>query len=299
MKKLDRINELVDELNELKPGCMAASLDALYHSETFDELDAVSLLEQVIGPEYQNKTSQRFQNRLKRAHLSGGPQSLDKCKDSVERVYLPSDINATLSSLDFIREGLNVCILGPSDSGKSYLAKALGIQACLNYRAMYHHCEEFLEAMVALKQADYSKYQKKIRFYLKLDLPILDDFLLHTITDEREIKVLFEVMEKRSELSRCTIVCSQREPNSWASMILNDEVSANAILKRGNETLYRSDPAQKLTDYNRRFRASALKRIRVRWAPQNAFQRHYQKYRQDVEKDREYISQKRISELQK
>ena len=86
-----------------------------------------------------------------------------------------------------------------------------------------------------LKQADYSKYQKKVRFYLKLDLLILDDFLLHTITDEREIKVLFEVMEKRSELSRCTIVCSQREPNSWASMILNDEVSANAILKRATK----------------------------------------------------------------
>jgi len=229
MKKLDRINGLVDEL---KLGCMAASLDSLYHAKSFDELDAVSVLEQVIGPEYQNKTSQRFQNRLKHAHLSGGPQSLDKCKDSVERVYLPSDINATLSSLDFIREGLNVCILGPSDSGKSYLAKALGIQACLNYRAMYHHCEEFLETMVALKQANYAKYQKKVRFYLKLDLLILDDFLLHIITDEREIKVLFEVMEKRSELSRCTIVCSQREPNSWASMILNDEVSANAILKR-------------------------------------------------------------------
>ena len=54
MKKLDRINELVDELNELKLGCMAASLDALYHSGTFDELDAVSLIEQVIGPEYLN-----------------------------------------------------------------------------------------------------------------------------------------------------------------------------------------------------------------------------------------------------
>lgn len=86
--------------------------------------------------------------------------------------------------------------------------------------------------MVTLKQADYTKYQKKIRFYLNLDLLILDDFLLHTITDEREIKVLFEVMEKRSKLSRCTIVCSQREPNSWTSMILNDEVSTNAILKQ-------------------------------------------------------------------
>lgn len=49
--------------------------------------------------------------------------------------------------------------------------------------------------MVALKQAAYSKYQKKIRFYLKLSLLIPDDFLLHTITDECEIKVLFEVME--------------------------------------------------------------------------------------------------------
>ena len=65
-----------------------------------------------------------------------------------------------------------------------------------------------------------------------MDLLILDDFLLHTISDEREIKVLHELLEMRSELSRSVIVCSQREPKSWASMILNDEVSSNAILKR-------------------------------------------------------------------
>lgn len=235
MKKNERINELIDELRELKLGYMASSLDALYHAKGFDELDAISLLEQIVESEYQNKTSQSFQNRLKKAYLAGGPQTLDKCIDSPERVYLPSDITTTLSALDFIREGLSVCILGPSDSGKSYLAKALGIQACLNYRVMYHHLEEFLESMVALKQTDYLKYQKKVRFYMKLDLLILDDFLLHTITDEREIKVLFEVMEKRSELSRSTIVCSQREPSSWTSMILNDEVSANAIMKRATK----------------------------------------------------------------
>ena len=42
-------------------------------------------------------------------------------------------------------------------------------------------------------------------------------------------------MEKRSELSKSTIICSQREPNSWASMILNDEVSANSIMKRATK----------------------------------------------------------------
>ena len=235
MTKHDRINELTDQLNELQLPHMAASLDSLYHSKSFDEIDRISFLEQLIEPEYQAKTSQKFQNRLKRAHLAGGPQTLEQCKDSAERVYLPTEITATLASMDFVKDGLNICILGPSDSGKSYLAKALGIQACIKYRTSYYHCEEFLETMVALKQADYQKYQKKIRFFMKLDLLILDDFLLHTITDEREIKVLFEVMEKRSELSRSTIVCSQREPNSWASMILNDEVSANAILKRATK----------------------------------------------------------------
>ena len=51
----------------------------------------------------------------------------------------------------------------------------------------------------------------------------------------REVKVLFEILEKRCEINLSTIICSQREPASWSSMILNDEVSANAILKRATK----------------------------------------------------------------
>ena len=76
---------------------------------------------------------------------------------------------------------------------------------------------------------------RKIKKYLKWDLIILDDFLLHTITDEREIKILFELLEKRNEQHRSTIVCSQRDPDSWKAMILNDEVSANSIMKRATK----------------------------------------------------------------
>ena len=67
---------------------------------------------------------------------------------------------------------------------------------------------------------------------LAFHLLILDDFLLNTIMDEREVKVLVDILEKRIESSRSTIVCSQREPESWKAMIMNDEVSANAIMKR-------------------------------------------------------------------
>ncbi len=46
------------------------------------------------------------------------------------------------------------------------------------------------------------------------------------------MNILFEIMEKRCEINLSTIICSQREPASWSSMIMNDEVSSNAILKR-------------------------------------------------------------------
>ena len=63
------------------------------------------------------------------------------------------------------------------------------------YKVEYHHCETYLESLVSLKELDFQKYQKKMKLAGKLDLLILDDFLLHTITDEREIKVLFTLLD--------------------------------------------------------------------------------------------------------
>ena len=109
------------------------------------------------------------------------------------------------------------------------------IKACNRYNVGYFHSEELLESMVALKEQDYDKYARKMKKYLKWELIILDDFLLHTITDEREIKILFELLEKRNEQRKSTIVCSQRDPDNWKAMILNDEVSANSIMKRATK----------------------------------------------------------------
>lgn len=108
----------------------------------------------------------------------------------------------------------------------------MGIVACNDYKVEYHHCEVLLEQLVALKAVDYMKYQKRLNKICDAGLLILDDFLLHTLSDEREVKILFEIMEKRCEINLSTIICSQREPASWSAMIMNDEVSSNAILKR-------------------------------------------------------------------
>jgi DNA replication protein DnaC len=229
------VTMLASNLSEMGLRSMASALEEMYYAPNFLELDSLSAIAKLVEPEYQAKATKKLTNRLRSAHLLGCPQEVSNCVDSADRTYLPSGITQVLASLDFIESGLNVCVLGPSDSGKSYLAKALGISACTKYRVIYFHCEQFLESMVMLKERDYPKYQKQLKKACGQDLLILDDFLLHTLTDEREVKLLFEILEKRSEMRLSTFVCSQREPASWSSMILNDEVSANAILKRATK----------------------------------------------------------------
>ena len=232
MKNKDIITILVDELNELKLFNMAATLEGISRSKNFNPSDGIALLQEVIDSEFEPKMSKRLKDRLEKGHLKGCAETMDQCVDSADREYLPTEITHTLAELDFVKDGLNVCILGPSDIGKSYLARALGAHACTKYRVEYYHCEKLLEELVSKKSKDFEKYQKRIRHLINLDLLILDDFLLHTIMDEREVKVLFEIMETRNELQRSIIVCSQREPVSWPSMILNDAVAADAIKKR-------------------------------------------------------------------
>jgi DNA replication protein DnaC len=226
------LNGIEDELNEMKLSHMASRLDELYHSPDFLRKDHMTILSEMIGAEYDERSCKALNRRLRSAQLAGSPELLEKCVDSAEREYLPAGITPMLASLDFIPKGYNICILGASDVGKSYFARALGIQACNSSTAGYFHSEELLENMVSLKTRDYEKFSKRMKRLLKLDLVILDDFLLHTITDEREVKILFELLEKRNEQNQSTIVCSQRDPESWKAMILNDEVSANSILKR-------------------------------------------------------------------
>ena len=229
------LNTVVTELNDMGLPGMSATLDEMFRSPDFIHLDPLMAIAKLVEPEYQKKINKRIQSRLRAAHLRGCPQELSSCVDSADREYLPRGITATLSSLDFVSSGMNLYILGPSDSGKSYLAKALGIVACNDYKVEYHHCEVLLEQLAALKATDYMKYQKRLKKTCGAALLILDDFLLHTLSDEREVKILFEILEKRCEINLSTIICSQRDPSSWSAMIMNDEVSANAILKRATK----------------------------------------------------------------
>ena len=228
-KELDAI---LEELHELKLPRMAAELQTRFNHPDFMNIGRLELFSTVIHAEYSAVIENRYSARLKKAKLKGTFCSLDQCVDSKDRLYQPGDIVSVLSTLNFIRSGMNLCIFGASDSGKTYLAKALGAEACREFRVAYFHCEELAGDLGSIRNNDYQKYKKKLRALGNLDLVILDDFLLHPITKSVEVKVLYDILESRNELSRSCIICTQRDPKAWPSMLLEDEVSSNSLLKR-------------------------------------------------------------------
>ena len=229
------IDHIVDELVAIGMKKTANTLNELYNTPAFLEIDRIELLSRLIEPEYHAFINRRYTSRLKSAHLSGCPQEINNCVDSADRNYVPEGVVKTLSTGNYIRNGMNICILGASDSGKTYLAKALGIAACTEFSVEYYCTEELIEQLSDIKELDLAKYNKRKKHLCKIDLLIMDDFLLHSITDERQVKVLHELLNKRAEAFKSTIVCSQRMPKNWKVMILNDEIAADAIEKRATK----------------------------------------------------------------
>jgi DNA replication protein DnaC len=122
----------------------------------------------------------------------------------------------------------NILITGPTGSGKTYLACALGEQACRqNYRVQYYRLGRLLESL-KLGHADGS-YLKLLQRLQKIDMLILDDWGLEGFKG-KQVSDLLDVIEDRYE-RRSTIIVSQLPIAQWYELMDNPTV-ADALLDR-------------------------------------------------------------------
>ena len=139
----------------------------------------------------------------------------------------PYDL-ATLSDCAFIRRHENLLIQGKCGCGKSFLACALGRQACmLGYRTAYLNMNSFVEK-VALSKLD-GTFLKMITSLEKNELIILDDFGLQPMDTNTRLALL-QILEERYE-RKSVIIASQLPINKWYDYI-GDPTLADAILDR-------------------------------------------------------------------
>ena len=133
-----------------------------------------------------------------------------------------------LAECEFIDKTENILITGSTGVGKSYIATALGYQACIEgYRVMYHNMTK-LFSKLKMAKADGS-YLKELAKIERHQLVILDDFGLQPLDSQNRIALL-EIIEDRHNKGSL-LVTSQVPIKGWYE-IIGEKTIADAILDR-------------------------------------------------------------------
>lgn len=220
------LNQTLDQLHRLRLNGMA---DAFAQQLQQPDTQALSFEERfslLVDRELTERENRRLTRLLQLARLKQ-PACVEDI-DYKHRRGLERSLMATLVTGDWIRAHHNLHLTGSTGTGKSWLACALGHQACRQGLSVrYERVPRLLDSL-RIARAD-GTFSKRLAQLAKTDLLILDDFGLKPIT-QSERHDLLEIIEDR-HATRSTLITSQLPIAHWHEY-LGEPTVADALLDR-------------------------------------------------------------------
>jgi len=222
------VNEAtISKLHDMKLSAMAQAFRQQMQESEMNSL----AFSQRFGLLVDHEWDTRKNNRLKRLIYRADFPISNACMEDIEYRNdrkLNKEQLLELSTCFFITEKHNIIILGATGAGKTYLGCALGLAACRHFFSVkYIRLPDLLDELSIAKGE--GSFRKIMQGYKKIDLLILDEWLLSPLSDF-ESRDLLELVESRySRLS--TIFLSQFDVSGWHSKI-SDVPLSEAILDR-------------------------------------------------------------------
>jgi len=215
------------QLRDLKLGGMAAALESQQEQlNTYDGLSFTERLALLVDQERLLRDHRKRDRLVRQAQLKLAASVADI--DYQHRRNINKTQIAQLAQPDWLDRGQNLLITGPCGSGKTYLACALGHNACLHgYSVRYYRLSRMMLELTQAK-ADGS-YRQRLKQLAKVQLLILDDWGLEPLQPAQRHDLL-EIMDDRHGQTS-TLMISQLPTDQWYSSI-GDNTLADAILDR-------------------------------------------------------------------
>lgn len=212
-------------LKNLKLPGMAAAFEEQLLQPVTQSLSFTDRFGLIVDREASHRDNQRLGRLLKNARLKH-----NACVEDIDYRAgrgLDKAVIASLIDGDWIRQAQNVIFTGKTGCGKTWLACALGNQACRQgMSVLYLRTSRLLEEL-KLAHADGS-FRKRLMQIAKVELLILDDFGVSTLAPS-ERQDLLELIDDRTK--RSTLITSQIPVKAWHEVI-GEPTLADAILDR-------------------------------------------------------------------
>ena len=191
-----------------------------------DDYTLDQFVSMITDAEWDDRNNRKIERMIKNARFHYKASIVNVIYDeqrNIDRVKL-----LRLAECEFLDKNETVLITGSTGAGKSYIATALGYQACIQgYRVMYFNTTK-LFSILKIAKADGS-YLRTLAKIQRQNLIILDDFGLQPLDNQNRIALL-EIIEDRHN-SGSIIVTSQVPVKGWYE-IIGEKTIADAILDR-------------------------------------------------------------------
>ena len=218
--------QTLNKLIEMKFTGMAQAFKTSMETESKSSFTTDEMVAFLVDSEWEERQNRRLERLVKKAKFRYFA-SFEELSFNMER-ELDKNLCLRLSTCQFIKKGESVLITGPTGAGKSFLASALGNQACTKgYNVLYFNMGKLFDQL-RIFQADGS-YMKEITKIAKTDLLILDDFGMKSFNNNQRM-MLMEIIEDRHGRAS-TIITSQHPVKNWYD-IIGEATLADAILDR-------------------------------------------------------------------
>jgi len=218
--------ETVEKMGQMRLYGMQTAFKAFVEVPPPTAFTNDEMTEYLVQSEWDDRKHRSVQRSIKTARFRYVADTAGLDYDS-DRGLDKNQINR-LISCDFIKAGQDVFITGSTGTGKSYIATAIGYQACLlGYKVLYANTAKLL-SVLKMSKADGSHIRELYRIE-KQDLLILDDFGIQPF-DAGGRAMLMDIVEDRHG-KRSTIIASQVPVRNWYDVI-GEQTVADAILDR-------------------------------------------------------------------